>query len=241
MIWAGISSGTGPIFRMNSLENPGLIQHATMWHALAMSKFGKTPSGKNKYRVVHASSRRHLVYPLMGDGQAKWLRKYANEARRDNWILEGWRSIADYCSGQTVATYAKTSGICLDQDGEYDLCFEFQNGVPQDGGMTKLIQWIETRANPYQNALAIRAEWEQQEKSKDAHMEGRIREALPVFGNAPVSGFGGGSGTKTENRFKRTASQTPFKMPRVKRAPGFEKEAILFQGTFKPTELVAAG
>src|SRR3954467_1865515 len=98
---------------MNNLENPGLIHHANLWHSLAMAKFGKNPQGKNLYRVVHAKSRRHLVYPLMSGGDAKWIVKYREESRRDNWIMERWRSISDYTNGQNVAIYAKTSGICL--------------------------------------------------------------------------------------------------------------------------------
>ena len=222
---------------MGALENPGLIK----WPGLPMAKYGKNSLGDNIYRVIHAKSRRHLVFPIAGDGPAKWILKYREEARRGNWIMECWRTIGDYTSGQGVDTYAKTSGICLLADGEYDLCFEFENGLPQVGGMDKLIYWIsagKTR-RPIENALAVRAEWEAQEKDRDNSMEGRIRNALPAFGNAPVSGYGGGSGTKTAKDLRIGAHQTPFQVPRgTVRSRKSEQETIVYQGTFNEGSLI---
>lgn len=216
---------------MSNLDNPGLIRYAPL--ALTMHKYGKAGSYL-KYRIVHASSRRHLVFPLMGGGDQKWIRKYPLEHQRDSWVMEAWHSIADYALGQNVATYAKTSGICLHEDGEYDICFEFENGVPSEGGLDKLVAWIEMggKRRPIENALAIRAEWDQQEKDKDARLTDRIAGLIPAFGAAPMAGAGGARGTKTRD-FKIGAHQTPFQNQTARALPKVgSTNPIVFQGSF---------
>jgi len=180
-----------------------------------MSRYGKTPFGDNKYRIVHSTSRRHLVYPLdhLGVKEPKWIRKYPLEASRKTWVLECWQSVGEYTSGMGRDVYASKCGVCLTAEGEYDQCFEFENGVPEQGGLDKLIKWIETRHSSYANAVAIRDENDAREKAIDSSMDAAIRDRMSAFLDAPMSGYRGGRNTKTRD-FRISANQL-VGMPQV--------------------------
>lgn len=204
------------------LQNEGL----QFW-PMPMARFGQNPYGANQYRIVFAPSRRHFVYGEWKDGQrkGKWIRKYPEESARKVWILERWRSAFDYMHTDPKE-WNKVAPNFVDPEGEYDICHEFFSSQPSEANMGKLITWIETRHRASENAVAVRDEYEREEKASQDKLKEKIRELLPAFGNAPVSGFGGGSGTKTHKDFKLSASDVKLPGGRAMPGPG--------QYTFNP-------
>lgn len=160
-----------------------------------MARFGQNPFGENKWRIVHAPSRRSLVH---GHGyKPQWLPTYPQAG--NHWVLEKWLSAHDFtkCDAETWNMSLTLLGPYPSR-GEYELAHVF-DPYPQ-GEVGKLIQMIEAgreRYSAYENSVSLRAEAEKEELAGKRYREAVIRNALPAFGAAPMSGPGGGRGTKT--------------------------------------------
>jgi len=162
-----------------------------------MARFGQNPFGENKWRIVHAPSRRSLVH---GHGRKpKWLPTYPQAG--SGWVLEKWLSAYEFtkCTAE-VWNMSMTILGPYPSRGEYELAHNFGNLLPSDVNIEKLIQMIEAGPNRHsanENAVSLRAEAEKEQKDAKNYREALIRNTLPAFGNAPMSGRNGGRGTKT--------------------------------------------
>jgi hypothetical protein len=95
--------------------------------------------------------------------------------------------------------------------GEYCMAATPLTCTPDQANIEKLIMWVEKRANPYQNSLAIRDDMEREAKNRRKLSNDRIRGALlPFGGEAYASGHGRGRGTKT---VKTTRSANELGLP----------------------------
>ncbi len=199
-----------------------------------MSRFGQLENGDNRYRIVFAPSRRRLVYALDRTGMkhTQWKLKYPMESRRRSWIMEAWMTPFEFC-GMTADRYAAEYGTIIDPQGEYDLCHEFETCNPGNANLDKLIQWIEMgkKRRAVENQIAVRDELEREDAATHDFVFESYREKMSAFGNAPVSGYGGGSGTKTRE-FNVSANQ--IRLPGKLRG----RETAPFQGIFNPKQEV---
>lgn len=162
-----------------------------------MARFGQNPFGENKWRIIHAPSRRSLVH---GYGQKpRWLPTYPQAGTC--WVLEKWLSAYDFtkCTAETWNQSLTLLGPYPSR-GEYELAHTFTDLLPSDVNLEKLISMIEAgreRHSAYENSVSLRNDAEKEEREAKNYREAVIRNALPAFGAAAMSGPGGGRGTKT--------------------------------------------
>lgn len=175
---------------------------------MPMARFGSNPHGDNLYRIVFAPSRKYLVYGEWPDGSrnATWLPKYPEVG--DSWILERWLTAFEYarCTPEEWNRDLTVLGPYPDR-GEYEICHRFNLVGPGDESVDKVIALIEqshkqTRRNGAmfdnpENTVACRQIQDELQADTSRQMQDRIGNVLPAFGNAPLSGYGGGRGTKT--------------------------------------------
>lgn len=165
-----------------------------------MARFGKNPYGENLYRIVFAPSRRMIAYGTWADGsrKARYIPKYPEIG--DQWILERWMTPYEY-TGRTPEQWKQTLTVLgpYPDRGEYEVSHVFEACGPTDANLTKLISWIEEgrKRSWWENRTACQADSEADEKERKNLREAIIRDSLPAFGTAPLSGYGGGRGTKT--------------------------------------------
>ena len=163
--------------------------------------------------------------------RTQWQLKYPAESRRHSWVMEAWMTSFEFC-GMTADRYAAECGTIIDPQGEYDLCHEFETCNPGNANLDKLIQWIEMgkRRRSVENQIAVRDELEREDAATHDFVFESYREKMSAFGNAAVSGFGGGSGTKTkEVRLSASAVDRRANIPRPLRGR-------TFQGVFTPRD-----
>jgi hypothetical protein len=169
------------------------------WPMPNMGRFGKNPYGEDLYRVVWAPSRRHIVYGEWRDGSvgAKWVRLPSTREMGNIWIVERWRSIKEM-GVERDSDWHLAAGIPPSR-GEYVVCYQFENGLPSDISVEKVIGWDIAGRNAGfgEKQAACQADYEESEREQHAAKMGMIYERLPAFGTAPMVGFGGGRGTKT--------------------------------------------
>jgi hypothetical protein len=200
------------------------LQH----YPLPMARFGLNPFGENLYRIVLASSRRHLVGgSWRGSGCGyHWVPKYRTV--KAAWILERWRSAWDF------TRMTRTQWDCNMVDpisgwlllgpypsrGEYDLAWEFDKGVDADN-IDQVIAAAEKAHNErtFEDVRqAHKAEYEQEERDVRRESRAEIRDCVTAFGNAPMSARGHGRGSKTAP-ILRSAEQLGLRRPRASRTP----------------------
>lgn len=166
------------------------------WPLESMARFGQNPFGENLWRIVHAPSRRSLVH---GERRKpKWLPTYPQAG--SCWVLEKWLSAYEFakCTAE-VWNQSMTILGPYPSRGEYEAVHIFEAAVPADANLDKLISWVDAgkRYSANENRNALRDEWDRDELGRKNHRLDVIRNALPAFGAAPMSGPGGGRGTKT--------------------------------------------
>ncbi len=167
------------------------------WPLESMSRFGQNPFGENKWRIVHAPSRRSLVH---GRGQKpKWLPTYPQAGTC--WVLEKWLSAYEFTK-MTADMWNQSLTLLgpYPSRGEYEHAHTFANLLPSDVNLDRLISMIEAgrnRYSAYENSVSLRNDAEKEEREAKNYREAVIRNALPAFGGAAMSGRGGGRGTKT--------------------------------------------
>lgn len=212
------------------------LQH----HPTPMARFGKNEYGQNLYRIVFAPSRRYIVYGQWPDGsqKAQWLPKYPEVGSA--WVLERWLTPFEYarCTPEEWNRELTILGPYPDR-GEYEICHKFNLASPDDESLTKLVALIEqshkqTRRNGAifdnpENTVACIAEAEQREAATSSEMQALIGNALPAFGAAPMSGYGGGRSTKAPPvRLSAQEAGLPV-MPRGERGRNISRSTLVAQ------------
>jgi hypothetical protein len=185
-----------------------------------LSRFGKTPFGKNLYRITFASSVVHQVAYQSTGGYAhdnagtlfsttggswrwEWRPKYW--AIGDQWILEQWRSAWEFHGMGRSQWERDCPNLPFYPEGVYEQCHTFEACTPVDANLDKLIMWINEGRNrsPQAIADACRAEYDAETKATGDEIGARIRNCLPAFGSVAMSGRVS-RGTKT-GAMKRSA------------------------------------
>lgn len=169
-------------------------------YPIPMGKFGKNPFGENLYRIVFAPSRRYIVYGEWPDGsqKANFVKKYPQVG--DQWIMERWLPAEEFA--RCTREYWDRNMLILGpypSRGEYEVCHVFETCLPAEAGLDVLIRCIEEGRT---RSLAEKITWHREDAEKEkqsisAQQDDMIRNWLPAFGTAPMSGFGGGRGSKT--------------------------------------------
>lgn len=174
-----------------------------LWPGLSMERFGLNPWGEPLYRIVLTDSRRFIVYGKWHDSghpRAAWQLLYPHMLGR--WVLESWRNAWDF-TGMTAAQWnADPDSLML---GPYPSRGEYQMVgsdafPPADTNIERLIAMVEDARNTMTWAGKLKACRTQQEYAEDTARKMRmdvILDALPYQGTEPLSGYGGGRGTKT--------------------------------------------
>lgn len=167
-----------------------------------MQRFGTNPFGENRYRLVLASSRRHICHGRWNEAglaRAKWVPTYAHLPSED-YVLEEWLSAFQY-TGMTPSQWnADPAMLSLGpypHRGEYTMIG--QSGFnPAQVNVEKLIQLVHgaDRFSWSEKLNACRSAAEKVEADTKALRESIIRDALPAFGHAAFSAYGGGGGEK---------------------------------------------
>ena len=156
---------------------------------VSMARFGQTPYGDNRYRIVFAPSRRYLVigdWEGTGQSYAQWVRKY--KALGDIWIMERWRPAEEWATrAEWDLNYASSLGPYPER-GEYDFCHGFELSGPSDANLDLLVSMIEyCRTIPLARTRAhIQGEEDALQKAKRNQIDDMIRNRLPAFGCRPV-------------------------------------------------------
>jgi hypothetical protein len=194
------------------------------WPLESMSRFGQNPFGDNKWRIVHAPSRRSLVH---GEGKKpQWIQTYPQAGTC--WVLEKWLSAYDFtkCTAETWNMSMTLLGPYPSR-GEYELAHTFSNLIPSDVNIEKLISLIEAgknRYSAYENSVSLRDEALREENSERNQRLAKIHNLLPAFGNAPMSGRSGGRGTKTfDLPLTAQSAGLPTKAGRIRQTAGIKK------------------
>lgn len=184
-----------------------------------MERFGQNPFAENIWRIVFCPSRRHIVYGewLNGERKASWCTTYPDVGPR--WILEKWISAFEFarCNEDQWNQELTVLGPYPSR-GEYHICHTF-SGSPADANVEKLIVMIlQGKKHSYQEVhTACVDAYEKEQAEISNEMQARIGNVLPAFGAAPLSGYGGGRGTKTfEVNFSAAEAGLPI-MPRAGR------------------------
>jgi hypothetical protein len=171
------------------------VANLTSYPGLNMRRFGVNPYNEPLYRIVFASSRRHLVYGTWPDGsqKASWVRKYFQVG--DQWIMERWLAPQEYArmSKEQWNREMLILGPYPDR-GEYEICHTFETSTPDDASLEKLISWIEAgrHVSLAEKTTFQREDAEREAKAVSNQQDDMIRNRLRHFG--AVSGYGGGRG-----------------------------------------------
>jgi len=185
-----------------------------------MSRYGKNPYGENLYRIVAAASVKHLVGGEWPDGSRcyRWATRYPGV--KTFWILERWGMPAmskrewddmrDPFSGWPILGPYPSRG-------EYQLAFEFDQGVQADN-LDQLIALLERkRLRSYQDHRdAVMRDYDAEGREMRSAADAEIRDAVTAFGMAPVSSRMVSRGSKTRADLK-TAEELGLPVPRLNR------------------------
>ena len=182
---------------MNSFDPAGnLILHP----AESLRKFGVNPYGENLYRIVFAPTRRHMIYGTWPDGkhEGRMVKRYPQTGNL--WIMERWIDAREYC-GMTPEQWAERNSILgpYPTFGEYEICHEFFASVPDQTSLDTLVAVLERsrRASFFENRVALQDDYDKEIKDTRVVQDAWIKNKLPAFGTAPMSGYGGGRSQKT--------------------------------------------
>ena len=190
-----------------------------------MKRFGVNPYGENLYRIVLTTSRRHLVGGCWPDGEVAyhWVQKY--RMVKAAWILERWNSPLEFTrmskTQWDTTMIDPVSGWLLlgpyPARGEYDLAWEFDQGVAADS-LDNIIGALERgRSRSFQDCRdTVAAEYAQEDKDQRRESGAEIRDCLRAFGNAPISAGRFGRGTKTAPEL-RSAEELGLPVPQQRR------------------------
>ncbi len=183
------------MFEYDPVKN---LQH----YPLPMARFGVNPFGEPLYRIVLASSRRHMVGGCWPDGEVAyhWLPTYKGLSGR-YWILERWQMPLE---SQRVwdRRVEPISGWLINgpypERGEYYHAWTFDAGVDADN-LERIIGAIERGRNRSVQDLDDfnRGEYQAEDKQTHADTYGEIRESFTAFGGRAFSSARVARGIKT--------------------------------------------
>lgn len=188
-----------------------------------MGQYGKTPFGDPLYRIIFRDSRRHLVGGRWPDGtqEYRWVPKY--ERVRAVWILERWYAAMEFTHMSKLkwdcTMVDPVSGWLIlgpyPTRGEYDLVWEFDQGVDNDS-LEKIIGAINRgRDRSFEEIRQFhKGEYAQEERDTQREGYAEIRDAMTAFGSAPIASSRLGRGTKTREMV-RTANELGLPMPQA--------------------------
>ena len=192
-------------------------------YPMPMAKYGTNPYGEPLYRIVFRDSRRHLVGgAFAGEGPAyHWVPKYRHVSAA--WILERWHTAFEFTrmsqlQWDTTMVDPVSGWLILGpypSRGEYDLVWEFDQGVSADS-LDNIIAAIEKgRQRSFGEVRAAHdAEYQAEEKETRRLAQEEIRDAVTAFGIAPMSSLSGvNRGTKTVPEL-RSAQELGLRAPR---------------------------
>jgi hypothetical protein len=185
------------------------VANLTHW-PMPMARFGLNPHGQPRYRIVLADSRRYLVCGEWPDGSncAQWTVKHKNYL--GYWILEQWKPAEYFCpGGKEVWDREYLTLGPWPVNGDYEFQHVFLEEPPSESLVEKLIAMARyghenvslSQLQRYHRDLA-----EKEQTQNRTIAEEMIRNKLPAFGSRPMSGRGGGRGTKNY-QFLRTAEE----------------------------------
>ena len=209
---------------------------------ISMGRFGKNEFGENLYRIVFTVSRRHLVggawqtkcimcagygCPACGGKGAteaergyKWRVRYP--AVKSPWILERWYDAYSYTrmtkTQWDFEMVDPVSGWLLfgpyPSRGEYDLIWEFDEGVCSDNLDQIIAASNFGRTRSFQDVRDFHAkEYAGEEKDRKREDYSSIRDSMSAFGGAAMSSGRHGRGTKTVSDLL-TANELGLPLPR---------------------------
>jgi len=196
-----------------------------------MRRFGLNPYGEAKYRIVWAPSRKRIVYGQWPDGStgARFVAAYPVG---DIWIMEQWRSAAEFAKMSEAQWNLEMTILGpYPTRGEYEICHSFETSTPDDANLEKLILWIEksNHVRFYDTQDWHRRDAEREKEVIGNQQEAMIRNWLPAFGTAPMSGYRGGRSHKAAP-ITRTAEElglpTQGGQLRSKHNPNRQKFAV---------------
>ena len=171
------------------------LQH----YPMPMARFGLTPFGENRFRLVLNKSVRWVIYgDWDGSGvkRAKWVRKYSDDF--GPWILEEWRDCFTLTGGMTAEqwnTGPEVNTGPYPSRGGYEMVGG--SGVdPAHTNIEKLIAMVHA-ADKYswnEKLVACQNQATKEEIERKHLRESIIRDAFPAFGHAPFSQLSTGRG-----------------------------------------------
>lgn len=206
------------------------LQH----YPLAMAKYGLNPYLQPLYRIVLASSRRHLVGGMWPDGETAyhWLPTYKpikdsrGRDKVDYWVLERWQ-VCKTTKAEWDRMVEPISGWLINgpypSRGEYYHCWTFDQGVGEDN-LATIIGAAER--SPYRSVQDLddfnRKEYADQDKETHRNTYDEIRDAFTAFGGRAFASSRVARGIKTIEPLK-TAEECGLPIP--KQIPAQRKPA----------------
>lgn len=180
---------------MLATDPAGALQH----YPQSMARFGANPYGENLYRIVLASTRRHLCYGKWneaGANRAKWVLSHPHLG--GTWILEKWIdafSFSGVTAAQWNADFDLTSAGPYPARGEYQMCGN-TSFDPAQTNIEKLISLIEagSKHSWAERLAACRDSAAKIEAANSADCKAIILDAYPAFGHAAFSQLSTGRG-----------------------------------------------
>lgn len=180
-----------------SVANTLEIPEPSHWPT-PMGRFGLTPDGRNRYRVVFAPTVHKLVFGEFSDGYTGARLRKTYPQTGNKWILEKWISGFDDTK-MTPAEYERwgprdpRSGMLINGPypfkGTYNECHTFESGNPELGSIEKVIKLVEEGAkrSPSQIKANNRMLDAKEEKEAAERRFLRVRETEPLYGVRPAN------------------------------------------------------
>jgi hypothetical protein len=166
-----------------------------------MTRFGKTPHGKNLYRVVFAPSVKMLVGGKWKDGAAEYRTRPAYRHLGNEWILERWLSPEEF-TGMTREQYElryrdPLTGLFsigpYPEKGAYMICMDAALKPEAIESIEQIIAGIEYGRNhrsasrSLENERLLAEDLARQQKAEDSELMARIRDLKPAFGGVAAN------------------------------------------------------
>lgn len=171
-----------------------------------MERHGKNPYGENLYRIIWAESRRRVVVQKFSTG-ASVAREIPEYPGRFGWILERWEPPERVAKCTPEQWYANPVLDVLGpfpHRGEYREAHPFSAHGPANANIDKLVADCEEsrkREISEEVAACLRIAEREHLAVKNTKLD-LIGDKFPAFGLRPMSGYGGGRGTKTYPELK---------------------------------------
>lgn len=191
---------------MIAADPAGCLAH----YPMPMSRFGLNPFGENKFRIVRASTRRHIVFGQWnqaGTPRAKYVLTYPHLG--EGWILEEWQTAYAF-TGMTAERWNSDPQCTLMGPYPYRGEYSLVGGItidPENTNIERLIQLVHAgdKYSFAEKLTACKIASEKTEAEKAALCKDIIRDALPSFGTADIIGYGGRRSGKAKPEIKYSA------------------------------------